>query len=57
MSDKWETVPISDFAKLTINPLRKLKFEQTVEPNPDKRVITLQLGDPSIFGNFPPAKG
>lgn len=50
----WKEIEITDYAKLSINPLRKLKFEQTVKPNPDKKVITLQLGDPSVFGNFPP---
>lgn len=52
----WDSIEISDYAKLSINPLRKLKFEQKVKANPNKRVITLQLGDPSIFGNFPPPK-
>ena len=36
--------------------MRKLKFEQDVQPNPDIEPITLQLGDPTVFGNFPPAK-
>lgn len=56
MSENWNTVEITDYARLSINPLRKLKFEQKVVPNPNKEVITLQLGDPSIFGNFPPPK-
>lgn len=47
---------MTDYARLSINPLRKLKFEQKVKPNPEKEIITLQLGDPSIFGNFPPPK-
>lgn len=49
-------IKISDYARLSISPLRKLKFEQTVKSNPHKEEITLQLGDPSIFGNFPPAR-
>lgn len=56
MSNSWDVIKISDYARLSINPLRKLKFETKVEPNPNKSVITLQLGDPSIFGNFPPPK-
>jgi tyrosine aminotransferase len=56
MSKCREVIKISDYARMSINPLRKLKFEQKVKPNPNKAEITLQLGDPSIFGNFPPAK-
>lgn len=47
---------MSDYARLSVNPLRKLNFDQSIAPNPEKDVITLQLGDPTIFGNFPPAK-
>lgn len=56
MADGWGELKVTDFGRLSINPLRKLKFEQTVEPNPEKTAITLQLGDPTIFGNFPPPK-
>ena len=56
MIKSWQSIQITDYARLSVNPLRKLKFEQTVKPNPSKKTITLQLGDPSIFGNFPPAK-
>ncbi|XP_037029543.1 tyrosine aminotransferase-like [Bradysia coprophila] len=56
MSKSSEIVKISNYARLSINPLRKLKFEQNIRLNPEKQVITLQLGDPSIFGNFPPAR-
>lgn len=52
----WERIEITDYARLSVNPLRKLKFDQAVEPNPDKRPITFQLGDPTVFGNFPPAR-
>lgn len=56
MRDNWSTIKITKFASLTSNPFRKLKFDQKVKPNPDKEPITLQLGDPSVFGNFPPPK-
>ncbi|CRK96860.1 CLUMA_CG009926, isoform A [Clunio marinus] len=56
MLNSWDEIKISDFARLTINPLRKFKFERIIEPNPSKSVITLQLGDPTVFGNFPPPK-
>lgn len=54
MSGDWSEIVPSEYARLSINPLRKLKFEQKVECNPSKKPITLQLGDPTIFGNFPP---
>lgn len=53
-SASWNKIRVTDYARLSINPLRKLKFEQVAEPNPSKKVITLQLGDPTIFGNLPP---
>lgn len=58
MSQKnYELVRISDYARLTSNSLREVKFDLKMKSNPAKQEITFQLGDPSIFGNFPPAKG
>lgn len=45
MTTNWESIKITDYARLSINPLRKLKFEQKVQPNRDKKAITLQLGN------------
>ena len=56
MREHWNKIKITKFSTLTVNPLRKLTFESKVQPNPDKEVIKLQLGDPTIFGNFPPPK-
>lgn len=47
---------LTDYARLSVNPLRKIQFDRKIAPNPEKSTITLQLGDPTIFGNFPPAK-
>ena len=55
MTDPWRKIKISDYARLSINPLRKLKFERIVESQTSLK-ITLQLGDPTIFGSFPPAQ-
>lgn len=55
MPEIWETVEMSDYARLSVNPLRMLDFDRSIAPNPEKEVIKLQLGDPTIFGNFPPA--
>lgn len=41
----WDTVRVTDYARLTENPLRKLTQGVNIEPNPDKKVITLQLGN------------
>lgn len=42
-NQNWNLKPTS-FAVLTDNPLRKLWEDQSVVPNPDKEVITLQIG-------------
>lgn len=39
------------FAVLTDNPLRKLWEDQSVVPNPDKEVITLQIGKNKVVIN------
>ena len=52
----YKKIEITDYAKLSVNPLRKLTFESKVLPNPDKEAISLQLGDPTAFGNFPAPK-
>ena len=54
--NSMERIKITQYARLSGNPLRKLTFEQKVLPNPDKTAIQLQLGDPTVFGNFPPSK-
>lgn len=56
MKDTWTRLQLTDYARYSINPMWKLKFEQKVVVNPDKDIITLQLGDPTVFGNFPPPK-
>ncbi|CAG8719910.1 18003_t:CDS:2 [Dentiscutata erythropus] len=48
---KWH-VPASIVSKRTVNPIRETVFKMTAKPNPDKELISLSLGDPTIFGNF-----
>lgn len=44
---------MSQFSKVTVNPHRQMAESSKVAPNPSKKVITLQMGDPTInFGNF-----
>lgn len=52
--ESWN-VQATEFATMTENPLRKIWEGQKVAPNPRKEVITLQIGDPTVFGNFPVA--
>jgi tyrosine aminotransferase len=49
---KSKKLEMSDFARRTLNPHRIMVESSKVKPNPNKEVITLQLGDPTIFGNF-----
>jgi tyrosine aminotransferase len=47
----WD-IQMSDFAKSTANPHRIMAESSKIIPNPSKTTITLQMGDPTIFGNF-----
>lgn len=46
------TLQMSRFAKATANPHRLMAENSKIIPNPSKTTITLQMGDPTIFGNF-----
>jgi tyrosine aminotransferase len=41
-------------ASRTFNPIRNLVDHMKVKPNPNLPLIPLSIGDPTIFGNFPP---
>lgn len=49
---EWE-VPVSDFASNTFNPIRSIVDGMKLTPNPDKPMIALSIGDPTVFGNLP----
>ncbi|CAI4228448.1 unnamed protein product [Auanema sp. JU1783] len=49
----WNTIPQSDHARNTVNPIRKIADAMNVETNPNKPLIKLSLGDPSISGILP----
>lgn len=51
ISSDWK-LEMSTFARQTVNPHRIMVETSKVVPNPNKKVITLQLGDPTIFRNF-----
>uniref|UniRef100_A0A8R1DM57 Tyrosine aminotransferase n=1 Tax=Caenorhabditis japonica TaxID=281687 RepID=A0A8R1DM57_CAEJA len=52
----WNVIPQSVHSKNTVNPVRKIADACAVSPNPDKRVIRLHLGDPSVGGKLPPSE-
>ncbi|XP_053126404.1 tyrosine aminotransferase [Hemicordylus capensis] len=46
-------VRASDMSKRTFNPIRAIVDSMKVEPNPRKPLISLSIGDPTVFGNLP----
>lgn len=40
----------------TSNPIREIIETMDLAENPDKKVIPLSIGDPTIFGNLKPCK-
>lgn len=52
-SNTWE-VRASTLARNTHNLIRDIVENLQVEPNPNKRLIALSVGDPTTFGNLNP---
>lgn len=50
----WPTIQKSNVAKRTTNPIRNVVDRLSVPPNPTLPMISLGLGDPTVFGNLPP---
>ena len=53
--DKW-SVKASIVAKNTFNPIRNILETMDITPNPLKKMISLSIGDPTVFGNLKPSK-
>ncbi|CAG5097249.1 Similar to Tat: Tyrosine aminotransferase (Mus musculus) [Cotesia congregata] len=53
--DRWD-VCASDIARRTHNPIRAIVENIVVEPNPNKKLIALSIGDPTTFGNLKPPR-
>ncbi|EGD81724.1 tyrosine aminotransferase [Salpingoeca rosetta] len=49
----WPSVRASFTAMNTVNPIRDLVDTMDIKGNPDKRMIALSIGDPTVFGNLP----
>jgi tyrosine aminotransferase len=45
-------IKISEKANGTTNPIRNIVDVMKLDPNPEKKVISLALGDPTAFGNM-----
>ena len=43
---------MSDTAMRTKNPIRQIVDNMKIEPHPEKKMISLALGDPTTFGNL-----
>lgn len=46
----------SKIATNTVNPIRSIVDNLHINPNPEKPVISLSIGDPTLFGNLQPCK-
>eukprot|EP00177_Eucheuma_denticulatum_P007079 GFKZ01012876.1.p1 GENE.GFKZ01012876.1~~GFKZ01012876.1.p1 ORF type:complete len:891 (-),score=105.03 GFKZ01012876.1:113-2785(-) len=51
IGDGWN-VRASDRSLRTVNPIRNLVQNIDVRPNPDKDMISLSVGDPTVYGNL-----
>ncbi|KAL1124252.1 hypothetical protein AAG570_002022 [Ranatra chinensis] len=54
MSNKCWKLKASRLADRTRNYIREVVEDLDLEPNPDKPLISLSLGDPTVFGNLKP---
>lgn len=50
------TVQASKGALKTCNPIREIIETMNLAENPDKKLIPLSIGDPTIFGNMKPCQ-
>ena len=53
--EEWK-VRASIVAKNTFNPIRNILETMSIAPNPEKKMISLSIGDPTVFGNLLPAR-
>ncbi|XP_048828321.1 tyrosine aminotransferase [Brienomyrus brachyistius] len=49
---RWN-IRASAMSKNTLNPIRAIVDGMKITPNPDKPMIALSIGDPTVFGNLP----
>lgn len=51
--EAWDIIEPSAFARNTINPIRRIVDAMQVQPNPDKALLKLHIGDPTVTGVLP----
>lgn len=49
---KYGVIATTSFVNHTRNPIRELVDRMHVKPNPEKKLIPLSIGDPTLYGNF-----
>eukprot|EP01117_Protostelium_nocturnum_P011608 TRINITY_DN4215_c0_g1_i1.p1 TRINITY_DN4215_c0_g1~~TRINITY_DN4215_c0_g1_i1.p1 ORF type:complete len:418 (-),score=149.62 TRINITY_DN4215_c0_g1_i1:197-1450(-) len=53
---QWKTIKASEASLRIKNPIRDIVDSLKVPPNPPKPLISLSIGDPTVFGNLPTAE-
>ena len=51
---RWKPLAAADLARNTFNPIRNILETMVIKPNPEKKMISLSIGDPTVFGNLSP---
>lgn len=51
--ENWDVIEPSLHSQNTVNPIRRIVDVMNVEPNPDKELIKLNIGDPTVSGILP----
>lgn len=55
METNWPKILASQMAENTFNPIRDIVESMNLKPNPEKEMISLSIGDPTVFGNLKPS--
>jgi tyrosine aminotransferase len=56
INQSWSNVKASAMSVKTFNPIRNILETMKLTPNPAKKMISLSIGDPTVFGNLKPAQ-
>jgi tyrosine aminotransferase len=51
--EEWEVIKPSLHSENTINPIRRIVDVMNIKPNPNKELIKLNIGDPTVCGILP----
>eukprot|EP00761_Pharyngomonas_kirbyi_P007813 gb/GECH01007824.1/.p1 GENE.gb/GECH01007824.1/~~gb/GECH01007824.1/.p1 ORF type:complete len:417 (+),score=66.46 gb/GECH01007824.1/:1-1251(+) len=52
MSRSWDQVEASPVSQRTSNPIRRIVDKLKINPDAEKEVIKLSIGDPTVYGNL-----